>query len=88
MQAETMIAMLASLDIEDLDWHAARYDSVVHFMGLIALAKPPSSLTYAEIRDHIVAISRRCVDDGADYGEIPGLGGEPAKVWRILRDRN
>jgi hypothetical protein len=87
MKFEEIIALLQTIDSEDpgLNFLAERYDSACAFHVLVVLAKPPVLIDQMVVRNGIRNISYRCVDDGADFGNIPGLGGKEKEVWDTIR---
>lgn len=78
MNIHQYLDRLRTLDPSDVDFHAERYTSGEHFQNAIIAAHDG---------DHVLA-EEECalaeaagVDDGADAGTIPCLGGDPASVW-------
>ncbi len=76
-----MLEALKSLNPSDVDFHAGRYDSGKLFQRLIEDANEGERIDF-EWR--VSEIAEACEEDGADWGNIPSLGGRPEKVWQAL----
>ena len=75
---------LMSVDPYSLDFHAARYDSGELYRQFVYQYQDSGYRNRAAIRAEVRDIARACVDDGADYGFMPCLGGELGAVWSWL----
>ena len=76
-----MLKALKLLDPSDVDFHSGRYDSAKLYQELIRDAKNDKKIDF-EWR--ISEIADACKEDGADWGNIPSLGGGPEATWQAL----
>lgn len=88
--AELCLSVLRSVYPEQIEFHAQRYTSAEKFRNLIRQAHDPEfgiDTLRGTLTVRIMMIAKSCaIDDGANYGKIPCLGGRPALVWQALLD--
>ncbi len=74
--------LLRQIRPEDLDWHAARWTSARTFQEAVERAWDDEE-PFRESDAWLIrqAAEEAETEDGADWGNIPSLGGEPERVW-------
>lgn len=85
-QYQTLLTRLIESDPTGIAWHAARYDSAYLFRAMMEVAQSDaadaeSPQTASDLRRTIAKIAAACLEDGADYGRIPCLGGPFVQLW-------
>jgi hypothetical protein len=79
---EGIMAKLASIDIGAMEWHARRYDSADMLHALALEARTPNSrVSRADIMRVCWAAEEF---DGATFGFVPCLAGQPLAVWKWI----
>lgn len=82
-----LIRHLDNLNAGDVTFHAERYDSAQLYCRLIIDAQCARITNAPQLKLTVQKIAYACKDDGADYGSIPCLGGQPLTVWNWLREQ-
>lgn len=79
--------LLRMIKPDDLNFHAARYTSAQSLRVVVERAQTERFSAH-QIAHFVHEIATACkLADGANYGSIPCLGGQPARVWGVLLSR-
>jgi hypothetical protein len=83
VDAAGLILMLAGLDPDGINFHAARYASADHYRSLICAARD-GEVEPDTLGNYVWEIACATPYDGGDYLTIPCLGGDPNDVWQTI----
>ena len=72
---------LASIDLDALAWHEAHYSSAEMLANLVRAARGECPHIRPVSRMDLCMVCWECEADGASYGVIGCLAGQPLEVW-------